>query len=212
MDVSDNPDADDGGVPAAEGVGFPDTEHSRLMLLAQAGDTAAYNALLTDITRLLRVFLNKRITDPENREDLVQEILLSIHKARHTYDPVRPFAPWLWAIARYRFTDFLRKSRDLKKTEFAGESAIEDFRDPALSTSLEDKESLREALLRLPEKQRRVIELTKLEGRSVKETAQLLKITDVAVRVNVHRGVTSLFGILKEMGYENGYVDPKTYV
>jgi RNA polymerase sigma-70 factor (ECF subfamily) len=63
------------------------------------GDQRAYASLLHETTRLLRPFLAKRLSIANEVDDLMQEILLSIHKARHTYDGNRPYRPWVYAIA-----------------------------------------------------------------------------------------------------------------
>src|SRR5512144_3334095 len=79
-----------------------------LMRRSLAGDQRAYAALLQQTARLLRPFLAKRLGFADEVEDLMQEILLSVHKARHTYDGNRPYKPWVYAIAKFRLLDHLR--------------------------------------------------------------------------------------------------------
>ena len=71
------------------------------------GNQADYARFLTSITPLLKRMVGKQLT-ASDVEDVVQEILISIHKARHTYDGFRPYKPWVFAIARYRVFDHLR--------------------------------------------------------------------------------------------------------
>ena len=83
---------------------------AELMRRAQAGDAEAYVELLENITpRLRRVVRRQRFFLAEEEiEDLVQDTLLSLHSVRATYDPARPFMPWLQAIARNRLADGAR--------------------------------------------------------------------------------------------------------
>ena len=58
-----------------------------LMKEAQDGNQASYQQLLKELTLAMRSYLKKRINDTDAVEDLVQEVLMGIHKARSTYDP-----------------------------------------------------------------------------------------------------------------------------
>ena len=78
------------------------------MALAQAGDRQAYQALLQAIGPYLRA-IARRLLGHEDVEDAVQEILLVVHGIRHTYQPGRPFKPWLATIASRRCIDLLRR-------------------------------------------------------------------------------------------------------
>lgn len=79
-----------------------------LMRSAIGGNQSAYEEFLNKILSLLRPMVAKKITSADV-EDVLQEILISIHKARHTYDGERPIMPWIVAIARFRIADYLRK-------------------------------------------------------------------------------------------------------
>src|SRR5271170_7825466 len=79
----------------------------QLLKTALLGDANAYKQFLTSVSRYLRRFIARRIPTPDV-EDVLQEILISIHKARHTYDGRRSILPWISAIARYRLADYLR--------------------------------------------------------------------------------------------------------
>src|SRR6516162_3831499 len=88
------------------------------MALAQEGDKAAYERLLVDILPALRSFTRRRLGDDVAAEDVVQEVLLSVHRARRTYRPERPFEPWLFAIARNAIVDCQRaRARRRRKEE-----------------------------------------------------------------------------------------------
>jgi hypothetical protein len=94
---------------------------SAMMARAQAGDQAAYAALLEAITPYLRSLATAHCRRREDVEDAVQDILLTVHEIRHTYDPRRPVGPWLAAIARRRIADHLRQRyrRTIREAELA---------------------------------------------------------------------------------------------
>src|SRR5258707_15215136 len=92
-----------------------ETELRGLMIAGLAGDAAAHRALLERLSGQLRAYfkgqLNRIGRGPVEAEDLVQEVLIAIHTRRHTYDRSQPFTPWMYAIARYKFLDYLRRTK-----------------------------------------------------------------------------------------------------
>jgi RNA polymerase sigma-70 factor (ECF subfamily) len=86
-----------------------------LMTAGLDGDAGAYHALLERLTGHLRAYYRRRLArighGPADAEDLLQEVLIAIHTHRHTYDSLQPFTPWLHAIARYKFLDYLRRTK-----------------------------------------------------------------------------------------------------
>lgn len=178
----------------------PDQEAAlgRLMVAAQGGDRAAYEALLTRIAALAHAFVRRRAGDVPWCDDVVQEALLAIHRARHTYDPVRPFAPWMYAIVQNRLIDALRVQRRRLLRELDPEAVPE-----RASHAGQERDALfrdvRKAVERLPENQRRVIELLKFEDLSVREVAALLGMSESNVKVTAHRGYRALRQEIEEM-------------
>ena len=79
----------------------------QLLLLGLDGDEAAYRQFLTLLSAHLRSFLRRRLQSPEV-EDLLQEALLAVHNARHTYRSEQPVTAWVQAIARYKLMDHFR--------------------------------------------------------------------------------------------------------
>ena len=160
---------------------------------ALAGDAKCYQDVLTRLSQHLRLFLRRRLRDkPQDVEDLVQEILLSIHQKRHTYDPKQPLTAWVYAIARYKLIDPLRAQARLDHKN----DPIDDWHDQLWMASTEDADAskvhLTHMLSQLPDKQRRPIEHTKLEGHTVAEAAELTGQSESAVKVNIHRGLKAL--------------------
>jgi RNA polymerase sigma-70 factor, ECF subfamily len=159
-----------------------------LMVRAQAGDRQAYEDLLRLLTVAARGFVRRRAGWAEWTEDVVQETLLTVHRARQTYDQTRPFAPWFFAILNSRLLDALRDHRRVRTRELIDDEAV--GRQPAsepdgLSDSV--RETLARAVARLPRVQREVVSLLKYEDMSVREVATRLGMSEGAVKVTAHR-------------------------
>jgi RNA polymerase sigma-70 factor (ECF subfamily) len=142
-----------------------------LMQAAQGGDTQAYVLLLKEITPRLRqiVRAQRRFLKIEDIEDLVQDILLSLHAVRATYDPRRPFMPWLMAITRHRLADAARRYTRRAAHEVQVENVPVTFSDEGAnidSGGYRDPEALRQAIMALPPGQRDAIEMLKLREMS----------------------------------------------
>lgn len=178
-------------------------EWAQLMRAAQGGDGRAYARLLSAILPLLRARVRRAVPASFGieAEDLVQDILLSLHAVRHTYDPARPFGPWLMAIAKHRVLDGLRKNRRLRGRETALDFFDETFLGVAAKEEEEgygDPQALRQAMAELPQGQRQAIAMTKLEGLSLKEASQASGQSVAALKVAVHRGLRALRGVLSK--------------
>ena len=176
------------------GVRAEDTELQELMRAAQAGDGRAYGRLLAASTPIIRRAVGKRWKGPDV-EDIVQEVLLSLHSVRHTYDPSRPFLPWLLAIVQYRIADAARRHarRALRETpECNFEHGLPDVAASVAEEGPGDPELLSRALADLPEGQRRAVQLLKLEERSLREAAEATGMSVGALKVAVHRGIKTL--------------------
>ena len=120
---------------------------TRLAGLAQGGDKQAYSALLGAARGWLLRYLRRRVT-PCQLDDLVQDTLLSVHRKLASYDPSRPFTPWLAAIARYRFVDHLRLVYRRAEDELNTDFHADDPDEPAMTARI-SLERLRVAGLRL---------------------------------------------------------------
>jgi len=171
--------------------------YARLMQRAQEGDSAAYTELLSALVPLLRrrIGQRRRTLQPQDVEDLVQEVLLSLHAVRSTYDPKRPFLPWLMAIAHNRMVDGIRRQVRRSANEVTVEHLPETFPDDTTNTldgSYGDPEALRQAVQRLPQGQRVAIEMVKMREMSLKEASAATGMSVTALKVAVHRGMGAL--------------------
>ncbi len=170
------------------------------MAAAQSGDAVAYERLLRDILPLLRLLVRRERVPPDLAEDIVQDTLLTIHRVRHTYDPGRPFFPWLAAIAKRRSIDARRRSGRIGACEQSAPEYLETFADPATKTETElrdNREWLYRVLENLPKKQRDAIGFVKIRGLSVAEAATASGQSVGAIKVNIHRALRTLRALFK---------------
>ena len=170
-----------------------DDEWTGLMRSAIAGDSVAYHRLLKAVTPVLRAAARRglaRAGQPvDQSEDIVQDILLAVHLKRHTWDASAPFAPWLFAIARNKLIDALRRRG---RRVFVD---IDDFID--VLPGEEPREQLSASavethLATLPQRQRDVLRAIAVDSASIRDTASRLAMSEGAVRVALHRGLSAI--------------------
>ncbi len=170
-----------------------DVDWSILMARAQEGDRAAYHRLLQEIAPYLRSLAARRHRDRSDVEDAVQDVLLTVHSIRLTYDPARPFAPWLVAIANRRFIDRLRRQGRTRDRETPLTAEHETFCEPQANLEESpDRHELEGAINDLPPAQQRAVRLLKLKEMSLKEAATVSGMTIASLKVNVHRALKNL--------------------
>ena len=163
----------------------------RLMAAAQRGDAAAYRRLLDELRRWLNRFYARRLP-PSFVEDAVQDTLIAIHEKRHTYDPQRPFKPWLIAVARYKWIDRLRMMGRTATDELPEDIAVEDHESSVTSSVV-----LGQLLGELKPAQAEAIRLVKLEGCTIEEASARTGQSGSLIKVNVHRGLARLASIVR---------------
>ena len=166
-----------------------------LMRAAQGGNARSYDELLRSITPFIRNMTRRYCRDPGQAEDVVQDVLLTVHRIRHTWDPQRPFSPWLASITARRGIDRIRRTTRVARHEVSDELAIETFAAPAAnneSGALRAAEAIAPLLAALPERQRRALEAVKIRGLSVAQAASESGQSVAALKVTVHRAVKAL--------------------
>ena len=174
-------------VPANEG-----EKLDRLIRAALEGDQLAYRDFLLEAAGRLRGFLRRRLPSGSQSdvEDLVQETLLAVHSKRHTYNPAEPVGPWVFAIARYRMIDMIRRRRtEGMRVDLDDVAELPADVDPEEATASLDVGRL---IATLPRQMRVPIELTKLQGLSVQDAAVHAGMSVSAIKVGVHRGLKRL--------------------
>jgi len=168
-----------------------------LMRAAQQGDSASYRQLLFAITPRVRQIVRRQrgFVGIAEVEDLVQDVLLSLHTVRATYDPSRPFVPWLMAIVRNRLADGARRYARVARRGIHVDVEDVTFFEPEANDdigALGDAAALHEAVRALPEGQRQAIELLKLKELSLKEAADVSGTSVGALKVATHRAMATL--------------------
>ncbi len=172
---------------------------SAWMAAAQEGDAVAYGRLLHALLPALRGFVTSRLGDPSSVEDVVQNVLLSVHRARHTYRPERRYEPWFWTIARHAITYAqrsralrLQREEPLEDTEVASQAHV------TMEAALPLSPGMTRALGELPANQRQAVELLHVHQLSVVDAAARAGVTPGALKVRAHRGYRALRGILAD--------------
>lgn len=162
------------------------TELTRLFCLGRSGDTSCYRQFLTEIAHLLRRKIRHCIAESDV-EDVLQETLISIHKASHTFEGARPLMPWLYAIANFRINDYLQ--RHYSHTQ--NETDIAEFAD-SLVAQPSDNDTESEALswlANLSERNQAIFKLVFIDGYTMKEAAKAFDMKESAVKVMIHRQI-----------------------
>jgi RNA polymerase sigma-70 factor (ECF subfamily) len=165
-----------------------------LMQRSLNGDAQAYAMLLKETATLLRPYLAKRLYSGNEVDDVLQEILISIHKARHTYDGERPYKPWVYAIAKFRLQDHLRTHYADHLHGAEDLSELEEILPDDVTESGFSFESISGEVDKLPEKQAMILRLMHQGGYTAKEVAEKIGMNESAVKVAAHRA----YKILRE--------------
>jgi RNA polymerase sigma-70 factor (ECF subfamily) len=158
-----------------------------LAIAAQSGDKDAYRELLKGLDELLSAYCARSLGTLGVVEDCVQDILLTIHKNLHTFDPNRAFLPWLYAIARNRVIDYLRK---YKRRKTLDEQILVQSELKGVTSSVGNEDAQRrfsEILASLSPVYQEAIVLTKFKGLTLGEAAEVANVGESAMKVRVHR-------------------------
>ena len=171
-----------------------DRRSAVLMVAAQAGDRAAYETLLRDCIPFIKRVARGQGVQPDFIDDVVQETLLTVHRARHTYDPNRSFTAWLRTIAQRRAIDGLRRGGRTGAREIYAPVAYENHSDP--SGDSEEVpfqiEVVDLAIKKLSARQREAVQHLALQGQSLAQAATATGRSTGSLRINWHRALKTL--------------------
>lgn len=168
-----------------------------MMRAALAGNAPVYEMLLSDMANALRRTVRSLMTRAgrgnADVEDVVQEVLLAVHLKRGTWDPAKPFGPWVNAIVRYKVIDVLRrqKIRVYDQVEEIAEAIAAPATDESAAGDVE------RLLVHLDARQQRIVRAASIEGRSMAEIGVELGMTGGAVRVTLHRALKKLASLYR---------------
>ena len=163
------------------------------MRAANRGDQEAYRQCLSALLPVLRGVaarsLSRAGVGVADVEDLVQEIIVTIHLRRHTWDEDARFLPWMHGIARHKIIDALRRRG--RRMEVPLDDFGDIFEAPAGRQTLGEADVGR-FLGKLADGQRKIVTAISVEGLSIREAAQRFGMSEGAARVTLHRGLKSL--------------------
>jgi len=172
------------------------------------GDEAAFAELYDAIAPRLLGFLRKNTRDGGAAEDLMQETLLQMHRARGSFIPGAPVRPWAFAIARRLMIDGARR-RSLERRLFS-DAPAEDWMtyEPTAAMATADEllharrleRRVQQRLDALPEAHRTAYQLLQQEGLSLKAAAEVLGTSVTAVKLRAHRAYKALRAVLRDVG------------
>jgi RNA polymerase sigma factor (sigma-70 family) len=182
-----------------------DLRRSAQMAAAQAGDRAAYELLLRECVPLIKAIADRQRVPPDQIDDVVQDVLLTIHRARQTYDPARSFTGWLRIIAERRSIDRLRRVGRQRAREIHSPLAFESYADESADPARQGRDTaaskrVRTALAMLPERQREAVQVLLLQEQSLADAAIVTGRSKGALKVNLHRALKGLRGMFAEKG------------
>lgn len=153
------------------------------------GDGRAHEELLKALAPILRSYFRRRLSArPEDVEDLVQESLFAVHTRRSTYEPSRLLLPWVFAIAKYKLIDQVRRWRRLGVTLELSETLASDDSEDTAAARLD----IDSVLATLPQKQAQSIRAMQIDGDSAAAAAARHGWSESDVKVSVHRGLKAL--------------------
>jgi RNA polymerase sigma-70 factor (ECF subfamily) len=181
-----------------------ETHLRTVFLAALAGDAGAYREFLDTISMRLRGYLGRMLaragrTEASEAEDVLQETLLALHLARHTYDLSSPVTAWAHAIAGYKLIDHLRRSGRHSGNLPLDDEAIQ-LATPPVSAATEARLDLERALDALPDRTRILIDRVKIHGASIAEAAVAAGMSEAAAKVAIHRGLQAMARFLARTG------------
>lgn len=167
-------------------------ELSHLMKESQGGNSDSYAKLLMRVAQMLQSYVRKSVAS-DMVDDVIQEIILGIHLKRHTFNSEQYFLPWLYAIARYKVIDYLRRKGRQEKLFFSHEDlALLAVSDVELTVESVSTEKLEKIISTLPSKQLSVVRAVKIDGLTIKEAANKLGLSESDIKVSIHRALKTL--------------------
>lgn len=173
-------------------------ELSILMRAALDGDDGAYSELLKQLPLLLRIVFRGKFgkygISVSDQEDIIQDVLIAIHVRRVQWDSTMPLLPWVFAITQNKIIDEVRRRVRRRELDLRYLPTKDIQEETAAINAVHDVDRI---LKILPPRNRKVVSSVRIEGYSAREVAQQLGISEVAVRILLHR---SLQGLIKIFG------------
>lgn len=161
---------------------------------AQGGNKISYKNLLSELSVEIEMILNKRIFNSSDREDILQEILFGIHKALPSFQSEKRFKPWFHSIVNYKIIDYIRTYQKTNNQEILPEEILDSKSERDNNEEAKDELILKmnEAIELLPNKQKLVFKLMKLEGKSLLDVQKITGMSISAIKVTSHRAMKNI--------------------
>jgi RNA polymerase sigma-70 factor (ECF subfamily) len=171
-----------------------DERWGELLAAGQSGDAGAYRLFLKSIIPFVRTLARRRSWSEDAVDDVVQDVLLTVHRVRHTYRPGQPVKPWLTAIVARRSIDALRRRSRIGAREVNDRSAYETFSDPAANKEEagDPARLLAGMTAALSPGQKEALELVKLREMSLADASAASGQSVASLKVNIHRAIKKL--------------------
>lgn len=155
------------------------------------GSAQAFDELYRRLSPGLLGYLVRLTRHRERAEDLLQVTFAKVHRARASYLKGAPVLPWVLAIARRSFIDE-RRSAGARNESLSPDGRLPEPKSEERELPADISEALERALDRLPDAYREAIQLTKINGLSILQAAEILGSTETAVKLRIHRGYNLL--------------------
>jgi RNA polymerase sigma factor (sigma-70 family) len=173
-----------------------DKELTLLMGLALNGDKNAYERVLHESVGIIRAVARRNGAPPDRVDDVIQDVLITLHRSRRNFDPERSFLAWISAIAKRRTIDQFRRRKRQDARELHAPFAYENYSDAGSPDHTIEMRSeahrLKGAIMRLPRRQRQAVWMLAIHELSLGDAANLTGLTKTALKVSLHRGLRAL--------------------
>lgn len=166
----------------------------RLITKALAGSAGAWSGLVRRYERRIYNYALRMVGHPDDASDLVQEVFMAVHRNLATFRGESAFASWLFRIANYRCTDFLRRRRAFTSLDDVAELP-DDHRDSSpseIAGTMSINQRLTLAMQSLPPDQRVVVELKFFQHFTFEEIAGQLGISPNTAKTRLYAALRKL--------------------
>ena len=151
-----------------------------------AGDQSAMRALFARYRVRVYRWLLRLVDDEALAEDLLSEVFLDVWRHAASFEARSSLSTWLLAIARYKALSARRRRTDAELDEATVSTVPDTADDPEVTLQKENRaEALRQSLPRLSPEHREVIDLAYYHGKSVKEIAAIVSISEATVKTRM---------------------------
>lgn len=196
-------EASEDGLTSDSGIAA-ENQWGELLAAAQQGEAGAYRLFLASITPFVHGIARRRTGSDDQAADIVQDVLLTVHRVRHTYEPGRPVKPWLAAITVRRSIDAMRRRGRIGAREVHNEPAYETYADPQANRKEagDPARSLAQLTASLSKGQKEALDLVKLKEMSLAEASAASGQSVASLKVNIHRAIKKMRALLPKDPHE----------